>query len=164
MMRCDLDPSLRPRNVCFPNQAFHGRKWMNEWFDFVLSLSQSITPLALLSSVCCQALHITSYFFSPTSRENFSASYRTRTEFPSTKMPAAPELIETDPSNILLAVDVPESACPGSTFHVELKNRFFEVNSYRSIYSRIYVDSCRSCRWSVWNVHLGRIMTLVMDY
>jgi hypothetical protein len=42
-------------------------------------------------------------------------------------MPAAPELIETDPSNILLAVDVPESACPGSTFHVELKNRFFEV-------------------------------------
>lgn len=42
-------------------------------------------------------------------------------------MPAAPELIETDPSNILLAVDVPESAVPGSTFHVELKNRFFEV-------------------------------------
>jgi hypothetical protein len=37
------------------------------------------------------------------------------------------ELSETDPTNILLAVDVPESACAGSTFHVELKNRFFEV-------------------------------------
>jgi hypothetical protein len=39
------------------------------------------------------------------------------------------ELSETDPTNILLAVDVPESACAGSTFHVELKNRFFEVIS-----------------------------------
>ena len=32
--------------------------------------------------------------------------------------------------NILLAVDVPDSASPGSTFHVELKNRFFEVKHF----------------------------------
>lgn len=37
------------------------------------------------------------------------------------------ELNEMDKMNILLAVDVPDSASPGSTFHVELKNRFFEV-------------------------------------
>lgn len=37
------------------------------------------------------------------------------------------DLNEIDPMNILLAVDVPESAVAGSTFHVELKNRFFEV-------------------------------------
>ena len=40
------------------------------------------------------------------------------------------ELNEIDPMNILLAVDVPDSASPGSTFHVELKNRFFEVNPF----------------------------------
>lgn len=43
------------------------------------------------------------------------------------------ELNEIDPMNILLAVDVPDSASPGSTFHVELKNRFFEVTLLRSL-------------------------------
>ena len=51
-------------------------------------------------------------------------------------MPA--EQNEIDPSNILLAVDVPESATAGSTFHVELQNRYFEVMTARSVNCRIY--------------------------
>ena len=34
---------------------------------------------------------------------------------------------ETQENNLVLAVDVPESAAAGSTFHVALENRFFEV-------------------------------------
>ena len=42
--------------------------------------------------------------------------------------------------NILLAVDVPDSASPGSTFHVELKNRFFEVNRFYAMLIIVIVN------------------------
>ena len=50
------------------------------------------------------------------------------------------ELNEIDPMNILLAVDVPDSASPGSTFHVELKNRFFEVNHFYAMLIIVIVN------------------------